>query len=150
MTDAVHMTPNVARLRETLAHITAHPEDHMQSAWRCGTSACFAGHTAILAGAVWATSQDYGVEEEFPMPEGSVRVGDPGDVTDRTYCSMDVTYVRSDGVRVFQFVKHYARDHLGLSLWQADRLFEGRNTLADLTGMVNALTADVIPHTMDA
>lgn len=41
---------NVELLQETLAYIKAHPKEWDQTEWFCGTSACFAGWAAVLAG----------------------------------------------------------------------------------------------------
>lgn len=45
---------NVDLLTRTLAHIEAHPETWDQGTWRCGTTACFAGHAIALSGIPFA------------------------------------------------------------------------------------------------
>jgi hypothetical protein len=35
---------------EVLGHIHAHPEQHEQTVWSCGTTACVAGRACLLAG----------------------------------------------------------------------------------------------------
>lgn len=47
------MTINVDLLQQTLLHIEEHPEEWYQNEWRCGATACFAGHAALLDGARW-------------------------------------------------------------------------------------------------
>jgi hypothetical protein len=42
---------NVALLRKTMEHIEAHPEEHDQATWVCGSQMCFAGHAAVADGA---------------------------------------------------------------------------------------------------
>jgi len=37
----------------TLDYIKSHPEEWEQTEWRCESGMCFAGHAAILGGAVW-------------------------------------------------------------------------------------------------
>jgi hypothetical protein len=44
---------NLEKLDEAIAYIEAHPSEHDQMIWldaRCGTTACLAGHVALLAG----------------------------------------------------------------------------------------------------
>lgn len=48
---AAPTTVNVELLRDTLDHIETHPQEWDQSDWWCETTACFAGHAALLAGA---------------------------------------------------------------------------------------------------
>src|SRR4051812_40565249 len=47
------MIRNKELLQRTIDYIEAHPEEWDQTEWRCGTSMCFAGHAAILAGCEW-------------------------------------------------------------------------------------------------
>lgn len=59
------MSVDIARLRQVLEHITANPETHDQNWWAvrtdCGTVACIAGHTVLLAG----LPIDFDTEDEF-------------------------------------------------------------------------------------
>lgn len=41
---------NMAELEAVLGDIKAHPEDHDQNTWVCGTTACFAGRTVLRHG----------------------------------------------------------------------------------------------------
>lgn len=41
---------NIELLDKVLDHIEKNPESWNQSAWRCGTTYCFAGHAALLSG----------------------------------------------------------------------------------------------------
>lgn len=41
---------NIELLEQTMRHIKDYPEAHDQSHWMCGTTACFAGWAAVLAG----------------------------------------------------------------------------------------------------
>lgn len=49
-----HPELNIYLLEKTLTYIQSHPEEHEQSDWGrvtpCGTTMCFAGHAAELAG----------------------------------------------------------------------------------------------------
>jgi len=47
-------TLNVSLLDATLQHIERNPHEWDQTTWQCGTTACFAGHAAILHGTEWA------------------------------------------------------------------------------------------------
>jgi hypothetical protein len=59
------MTKNAELAYETLDYIIANPEQWEQKEWICGTSMCFAGHAAVLAGwkpereTGWASKQDH-------------------------------------------------------------------------------------------
>jgi hypothetical protein len=106
MTQQNNPTPNVALLKQTLAHIEAHPDEWQQTTYRCGTGMCFAGHAATLAGGAWMSSNpldDYMVAED---------ADDPIQVLDKEI-----------------HVKHRAERVLGLAWHQADRLFAPGNDL---------------------
>lgn len=50
---------NLDKLDAAIAYIEAHPGEHDQMTWleaRCGTTACLAGHVALLNGGVPAES----------------------------------------------------------------------------------------------
>lgn len=111
-------TPNVALLNQTLAHIEAHPEEWKQASWHCGTTACFAGHAAILDGGEWEDAHSDMLLARDDDPREFVYDGNPAviDIEDR------------------------ARWILGLTNDQAAELFEGRNSLDDLREQVAKLT----------
>jgi hypothetical protein len=118
--------PNVPLLRQTLAHIEAHPEDWNQGSWRCDTAACFAGHAALLAGATWAHRAEDGVDLE-----------NLADIDPEAYEA--VCPPRAEGtVRV----STYAQQVLGIKLGDAARLFEATNELDDLRRIVDELCAE--------
>lgn len=104
---------NVANLRKTLEHITAHPEEWVQEEWgiqrSCGTAYCVAG-TAI---AHLTTHRIHWV----PMRVDGAQVSRLGDVT-------------VNGIVIG--VVAAARDVLGLDARQAEVLFNASNTLGDL------------------
>lgn len=122
------MSPNVALLRETLAHIEAHPGEWDQSVYRCQTGLCFAGHAAVLAGGRWA--------DPGGQTHPTSLVAEPADDADRTYAVTGfgpVTHVADRATRV-----------LGLTTDQADDLFDPSNTLAYLRSRVAALCAEAV------
>lgn len=112
------MAPNIPLLRRTLDHIRAHPEEWRQGYWRCGTTMCFAGHAAFLAGGEWFHPED---------PMCSYMVAQPG----------EVTYLRG-AVRV----EDRARRVLGLTEGQADELFAGINTLGEIETLIDEICAE--------
>lgn len=101
---------NVELLRKTMDHIRENSHLWNQRNWYnanpCGTTMCFAGHAAVLAG--------------FPQP--------PHD----------------NGKAWIHNGKHvctYAKEVLGISHLQANRLFQGRNDLQDLENLVEHIIA---------
>lgn len=52
---------NIEALKKTRDFIKANPDQHSQESWHCGTSACIAGHAALLHGASLRNST-YGPE----------------------------------------------------------------------------------------
>lgn len=116
-------TPNVDLLRRTLAYIEEHPKEWKQDTWRCGTTACFAGHAAMLDGGMWASSGS------------SALVARPDDLPSRIYTfgGMDLVPVEDRAQRV-----------LGLTDEQAFDLFRGSNSLNDLRRIVAELTGGCV------
>jgi hypothetical protein len=97
-----------------LDYIEAHPEEWYQRAWICGTTACYAGWTAILGN------------------EGhEVKV--PGSIYDRTRYS----HIELDGERVH--VSDCAAGLLGVDNNQAFELFQGSNSLNTLKAVVREI-----------
>ncbi len=118
--------PNKTLLRKTLLAIKKNPKHWDQSAWKCGTSFCFAG---------WAVKLDGG---RFPKGSDTMvyaREDDPAD---------DV-FVRYVGLRKYNFVSIDDRAHRILKLKRESEyvghpLFHRDNTLNDLEKMVDDLT----------
>jgi hypothetical protein len=120
---------NTPLLRKALEHITAHPEEWKQSFWAsndlregplrrpaidsCGTAYCLAGHAVLLAG----------YEFVWESPDMAANVALPGELA-------------ADAV----FAGHKAQELLGLTRYEAERLFHSDNSLADLWAMSNAIT----------
>ncbi len=111
------MKPNVPLLRQTMAHIEAHPEEWYQGSWRCDTGMCFAGHTAIIDGATWT----------YP------------DITDDEIFETEL--VTTPGREIMP-VRDYASHALGLELGEAALLFAASNDLDDLRQIVDELCAE--------
>lgn len=116
------MTVNAALLRSTLDYIKTHPEQWNQKTWHCGTTACFAGHAAILAGCRWGHLESSAVilTEALETLVPSWRIEDFG--------SYRVTSAAAA-----------ATVALGLTESQANALFASYNTLESLEEIVEAL-----------
>lgn len=97
------MNPNLDLLDAVVAHIEAHPEQHDQTTWFCGTTACIAGRTALMSG--W---KPYSFK--------------PG------HTSHSVVF-KDDEVR---HVEDVARDLLRIDQDTVDDLFNPDNTLGDI------------------
>lgn len=106
------MAVNKELLLQTLAYIEEHPEEWRQGRWRCGSTACFAGHAALLAGAEWLHKKEINqaTDEKVRAPDGAV-----------------------------EWVNDYAKHVLGLTTDVAEALFHGNNTLSDLRRIVAGL-----------
>lgn len=91
---------NIPLLRKTIEYIEEHPDEWAQDTWasktNCGTTMCFAGTAAFLAGATWLWGE--GVDD---------------------YES--VGCIAPDGTR--HTIENYATEELGLSVRQADYIF---------------------------
>lgn len=116
----------LALLDAAIAQIEQHPETWRQSALRCETGMCVAGHGADLAGGRWATgrSDDFA---GYLLPEED---DPPGDVWD---------YPFLDGPLVAAWNR--AKRLMGLTDDQADDLFAIGNTLADIRLIRDELAA---------
>jgi hypothetical protein len=108
------MVRNKELLQRTIDYIEAHPEEWDQAEWRCGTSMCFAGHAAILAGCEWR--DETGPFVLLPDME-------------------DKKYIYGDTARV----DDAARFMLGLTSNEAMVLFAANNSLVALREMVQGL-----------
>jgi len=118
-------TPNAPELRRVLAHIETLPIAEGPDSWdqedyRCKTGMCFAGHTAVLNGGIWAEP------ERFTSWLVAVPTDDPRYVYQR------------DGRSVIKAAAR-AQQILGLDGVSASWLFEAGNTLDDLRRIVAEL-----------
>jgi hypothetical protein len=109
----------VALLRKTLEHVTAHPDEWNQWMWAsktdCGTAYCLAGTACVLAG------------EEIDWRRTSAGV-----VKQASYLA--------DG----QSIEKRARELLGLGSYAAVELFEADNRLRELWTLANEFTGGAI------
>lgn len=116
------MTLNVELLERTMSHIEAHPYDHDQHQWRCGTARCFAGWASYFAGGRFVSSES--------------------DIA-TIVASNGVKSFRSSVVRTPEDGLLHVADHavlaLGIDDGDADLLFDAMNSVADLRAMVDNL-----------
>jgi hypothetical protein len=105
---------NVALLKKTLARIEAEPEHWNQSWWRCGTSYCFGGWAAVLAGA------------KFRRPDENMSI------------ELIPKYAWEKN-RPYVVMHDRAQYILGLTNYEASELFFSGNSLADLKRIVRKL-----------
>lgn len=125
------MTPNIERLQGLLAWAEGEAEKAAQgkpSQWdqtiwsnECGTSCCIAGKVALEEGLTPRVSTFY--------PR-----------TVRNFVTPDGDFVTPDGDSVDP--SDFAQDKLGLTLEQADALFEENNTLSDLRHIIGKIAED--------
>jgi hypothetical protein len=125
------MTINAPLLRQTLAHIEAHPETWEQAVYRCSTGMCFAGWACALAGGKWV-SDATDPAAEYLVPEPADHEGDIS------------TFLRVDGTRGVRAERRAAR-LLGLTDEQADDLFSAGNNILDLREYVSELCGEATP-----
>ncbi len=110
--------PDEQMMRETLDDIRRNYSTWNQSDWRCGSTACFAGHVAFRAGAVWL----YADEADAPDDHISKYL------------------VRTPDGQAMH-VADYAGEVLRINTDDADRLFFSDNTFKDLSRIVSEICA---------
>lgn len=96
-------------------------EGQIATSPHCGTAMCFAGHTALLAGAKPIITTSFAPDPGEDWWFGTVRVQGEG------------------GVTFDRHVSTYAQELLGLSESDAESLFSGDNTLDDLEHLVGEI-----------
>lgn len=104
--------PNLDLLDAVVAHIEAHPEQHNQGEWICGTAACVAGRTVLMSG--WKPVY-------FNLP------------------ALDTVSVEKDGQE--RGVRGLAQELLGLDRDTANELFWATNTVDDIRRIRDELHA---------
>lgn len=119
------MTINTPLLLKALEHVTDHPEEHDQDGWAmrspfCGTTYCLAGHVVRMTGhdIKWQTPSEEGV----PGEEVASQVAEPVLIDGTTETRISVV----------------AAHELGLDEAQADQLFLGCATVAELWALAYA------------
>jgi hypothetical protein len=114
-----------------MQYIDQHPEEHDQSHWAfkpdkgCGTACCFAGTALVRAG--WRPL--------FNPWDTGTRNGEPGTVASR-FADSAAPYSRARSRPALVA----AKELLNLSERDADKLFDGYNSVHDLRWMVERLT----------
>lgn len=147
------MAANTELLERVLRYIELHPEEWDQDNWRCGTSFCFAGHTALLSG--WKPTQTEPSEIgwrslDYESLEAAVAATmskfswlAPEERQERQEARLRglvepvLNYsdsVRKDGRQTSICIA--AEEELGLSEADAGLLFSSTNSLDDLRQMV--------------
>lgn len=114
------MKPNIPLIRKTLEHIESHPEEWYQGNWAintyspasCGTAYCFAGWALVLAG------HDFGPSDNLWLFE------------------LDGRMVSNSEVGVA------AKNALGLTQHEANRLFYAHNSLQSLRDIVEDIVGE--------
>jgi hypothetical protein len=131
-------TPNVALLKQTLAHIEAHPETWKQEYFRCGTGMCFAGWAAELHGAKWAYPAEAGwLRSELITPKSEDGVGtEPIPIEGYAAKILGIEHTRRYDDEDFEYDEDEDFD-LGTI-----PLFEARNSLDDLRRLVAEICAE--------
>lgn len=132
---------NIDLLRQTLEHIEATPDGWDQMAWRqqidpeweeanrCGTTMCFAGWAAELAGGRWAVGARHFNYNDYLLKEAD----DPKDEAELMYIGISTSRYR----RVVHVMDRAARI---LGLAESDNLFSVQyNTLPTLRRKVNKM-----------
>lgn len=126
------MTPNVALLKQTLAHIEANPQDWHQNLYRSGV--CFGGTAVELDGGTWLIGD---ISEYSDLaPELAALVPTPKEIADgdiRFYDDKHGNFM--EGV----YAGDRAQRILGLTDGQRALLFDPFNTLPDLRRIVAEL-----------
>lgn len=140
------MTINVALLRETLEYIKEHPAAWNQDFWRfevengrCHTVMCFAGHAAVLDGVKWSTSV-HGNYAEYVLANDADRKFVKG------HPEYEWALIQDHKGRDALPVQFRAQRVLGLDKAQAEQLFRGSNTLAQLESIVEELEAEALAN----
>lgn len=119
------MTINTTLLRQTLAHIEAHPDAWDQATWHCETGMCFAGWAITLSGGKWDDSSDELVHVDSAVASWALQ--------------NDSWVRRHPSGEALVTAAAYAQYLLGLDPCDADDLFRGSNTLDDLREIVDSL-----------
>lgn len=128
------MTVNLELLNDTLKVIKLNPELHGQSTWvskaehtTCGTTMCFAGHAAVLAGAEIPDPKKHTIDDWFVAKDEN-----------NSYLNMSQVYYANDAVPN-QHVQDFATKALGISSEERDYLFEADRTMDEIELAVQEL-----------
>lgn len=105
-------TPNAELAYRVLDHIDTHPEQHDQHVWieqtsTCGTAACFAGWTCLIAG------DDPLFDEDDPETHEVLAEGSILPVGGRAAALLGIPYDRAVPAGNILFDQHNTREDLG-------------------------------------
>ena len=116
------MSKNLPLLWKTLDHIEAHPDEWFQRDWvlktKCGTAFCFAGTAVMLAHS----------DAEVVWAEDEPKEWD-------TSCDVLIDGVKRD-------IGVLATEDLGLTLSEADNLFDPNTTLDEMRDFITRWEAE--------
>lgn len=137
-------TPNVALLRQMLAHIEAHPETWDQATWRnpdaeCGTACCFAGWAVTLAGGQFEASQTVRIES-LPLSGEAIRA-----LQEVGYGTTGVASIPDAAawlLGLFELTYDEDGTDIYLDAYPSDDLFSPDNSLDDLRCIVAQLCGE--------
>jgi len=128
------MAVNLELLNSTLARIKELPQEYRQSTWVsqaennvCGTTMCFAGHAAVLAGAEIPNPKKHSIVDWFVAEDEN-----------NSYLNLDDAYY-SNGDTPNQHVQDFATKALGLTYKQREYLFEADRTMDQIEQAVHEL-----------
>ncbi len=133
------MTYNKELLKQTLQRIKTVPMEYNQGHWVkveeanvCGTTMCFAGHAAILAGA------------EVPDPKKHV-VADWYVAKDDSNSYLNWRQAEAKDCQEYETVSQFAQRALGLNWDEQDYLFDADRTVEEIEEAVQSvLTYDIM------
>lgn len=129
---------NVEALIATYDHIRRHPEEWIQTTWKCGTTYCYAGTVAawfygvrVNEGTDTASLDTDAVLIDLSMYEIPEEFDSWG----------EEEHQRGEKVHVFDF----AGSILGLTRAEAADLFHANNTLDDIKRFIEEITGITLP-----
>lgn len=125
---------NKELLKLTLDTIQAKPSEYYQGTWVsttesnvCGTTMCFAGHAAVLAGAEIPNPKKHYVADWYVGKDGQY---------------MNWREAEAANFGDYQSVAVFARNALGLSYEDSDYIFDGDRTEDEIVAAVDDLIND--------
>lgn len=117
---------NVKLLQTTMNYVEKHPEQHDQTNWvnHCNTAFCYAGHAAIIAGATRPPNEATAWGNYWMVNPETLESHASGayDAADRSLA-----------------VDEFAAKELGITMAEAEALFDGDRTITGLRTLVDAL-----------
>lgn len=128
------MTVNLELLNATLEMIKANPDKYDQNSWvktdeysPCGTTMCFAGQAAVLAGAEIPDPKKHNIVDWFVSKDEK-----------KSYLNIDDVYYGNNEVPS-EHVQDFATRELNLSFEEREYLFECDRTIEEIERAVREL-----------